>query len=100
MKEKLRTIDLTPSWSGITPLLVHIASHGASHEGRKAALAEIMRMAEIVDSLQGAAEECLPDNTAAPRKSELAMSMAQEAIEEEEPWMIDTSASRRAEEIG
>jgi len=109
MKE---TINIAPSWSGITPLLVHIASHGETHEGRKAALAEIMRMAEIVDNLQHVPDERLPcnmpDDTAPPRESEIAMSLATDHVRDEEreaedsadmPLIIPTSEARRLDEI-
>lgn len=51
MSTEPKTIDITPSWEGILPLLVHVAEHGTTAEGRNAAMDELMRLARTVDQM-------------------------------------------------
>lgn len=46
--KETRTIDVTPSWSGILNTLLLLYTEGNA-DGRKAALSELQRMAEIAD---------------------------------------------------
>jgi hypothetical protein len=45
-----QTIDLTPSWEQITPVLVHIITESSNVESREFALSELLRMARFADS--------------------------------------------------
>jgi hypothetical protein len=45
------TIDITPTWEGILPVLVEVAVNGTSLEGRKEAMNELRRLARIVDAM-------------------------------------------------
>jgi hypothetical protein len=45
-----QTIDLTPSWEQITPVLVHILTKSSNAESREFALSELLRMARFADS--------------------------------------------------
>lgn len=49
------TIDATPTWRGILPALVALVENG-TFDGRKVALAELSRMADIADSAVAAAK--------------------------------------------
>jgi hypothetical protein len=44
-----KTVDLTPTWSGILPALLAVIANGETVEARKAAEAELRRMAAIAD---------------------------------------------------
>jgi hypothetical protein len=44
----VRTIDITPTWSGILPALELALMHGSA-EGRKMAREELARMAALAD---------------------------------------------------
>jgi len=43
------TIDMTPSWEGLLPVLVHLAAHGETSDSRKVASDELTRMAKLAD---------------------------------------------------
>jgi hypothetical protein len=43
------TIDLTPTWCEILPLLIEVAANGATIEGRRNAMTELQRMARAAD---------------------------------------------------
>ncbi len=45
------TIDITPTWEGVLPVLVEVAARGETAEARKAAMAELVRLARIVDNM-------------------------------------------------
>lgn len=47
------TIDMTPTWVELMPLLVHVAIEGDTAEGRKSAMGELMRLAAAVDAKKG-----------------------------------------------
>lgn len=47
-KKQVGTIDLTPTWVGVLPLLLAAYSEGTPH-GRQLAYAELLRMAKIAD---------------------------------------------------
>lgn len=49
---EVRTIDATPTWAGLMPLLVQAAANGTTTEARNAAMGELMRLATIVDSMK------------------------------------------------
>lgn len=49
LKREVRTVDLTPTWRGILPLILTAIEHG-SHEGRQIALDELNRMADAADA--------------------------------------------------
>jgi hypothetical protein len=44
-----RTVDITPTWSGLVTLLVYVIENSETKEGRDNALAELRRMAEAAD---------------------------------------------------
>jgi hypothetical protein len=44
----MKTIDITPTWEGILPALLAVIENG-NFEGRKIALEEITRMAQLAD---------------------------------------------------
>jgi hypothetical protein len=52
MQQELRTIDITPTWSALMPLLWETAAKGDANSR-----AELMRLARIVDQLNEKAEE-------------------------------------------
>lgn len=52
MEQELRTIDITPTWAGLMPLLWETAAKGDANSR-----AELMRLARIVDQLNEKAEE-------------------------------------------
>ena len=54
-----RYVDMTPTWVSLIPLLVETANSGESASGRKAAMSELVRLAETVDKMnaQAKAEE-------------------------------------------
>jgi hypothetical protein len=45
----VKTIDLTPSWEGILPLLLAVYSNGETVEAKQTAYAELSRMARLAD---------------------------------------------------
>ena len=45
----VRTIDITPTWSGILPALIAILERGETVEARKTAEAELQKMAALAD---------------------------------------------------
>ncbi len=48
VKTKIGTIDLTPTWSGVLPVLLAALTEG-TEEGRRLAKIELARMARIAD---------------------------------------------------
>ena len=50
------TIDMTPTWEGVAPILIAALEKG-SEEGRSSARKEVKRMAKLVDMLGGVIEE-------------------------------------------
>jgi hypothetical protein len=50
MKRQTGTLDITPTWHGIMPLLTEVALNGTSPEGRDTARAELTRLAKIADA--------------------------------------------------
>lgn len=46
----IETIDLTPTWRGILPALVHLTREGDA-EGKAHAWKELYRIADIVDEM-------------------------------------------------
>lgn len=44
-----RYIDMTPTWRGLMPLLIEVAANGDSAGGRKGALDELNRLADMAD---------------------------------------------------
>lgn len=47
----MRTIDATPLWVGIMPLLIETAANGVSPEARTIAREELLRLAQAVDDM-------------------------------------------------
>jgi len=47
--ENTETLDMTPTWEGLLPVLVHLAAHGATSESRTVAMDELTRMAKLAD---------------------------------------------------
>jgi hypothetical protein len=47
-KEKIRTIDLTPTWSAVLPIFIAALQDGTP-EGQRAAKEELARMAALAD---------------------------------------------------
>ena len=54
---KVEYIDITPTWRGLLPLLVEVAANGTTYKGRKEAMAELYRLADIVDKLNAERKE-------------------------------------------
>jgi hypothetical protein len=52
----MKTIDATPTWSGVLPLCIEALIHG-NFEGRKAAMQELTRMAQLADLTVAAEQE-------------------------------------------
>lgn len=52
------TIDITPTWEELLPLLVELAANGDTVEARKYAMGELRRLARSVDERQ--AKEAKP----------------------------------------
>tara|TARA_R110000824_G_scaffold195727_2_gene378607 strand:+ start:501 stop:695 length:195 start_codon:yes stop_codon:yes gene_type:complete len=52
-----RYVDLTPTWVALLPLLVETANSGESASGRKAAMSELIRLAETVDKMNAQAKQ-------------------------------------------
>ncbi len=50
MAKAIKTINLTPTWSGIMPGIIQVLENG-SEEGRKIAREELMSLAKQVDEL-------------------------------------------------
>lgn len=44
-----QTIDLTPTWESLVPVLLHIAQHSESVKARKDIAEELVRMAQAAD---------------------------------------------------
>jgi hypothetical protein len=44
-----KTIDVTPTWSGLVTFLVYVIENSETKQGRDNALAELRRMAEAAD---------------------------------------------------
>lgn len=56
LTNELRTIDMTPTWAGLMPLLWETAAKGVPE-----AQAELMRLARIVDDLNEKAKAEVPE---------------------------------------
>lgn len=54
----METIDLTPTWREILPLYVAVLEEG-THEGRKTARDEMIRMAGAADRWNASADELI-----------------------------------------
>jgi hypothetical protein len=52
----MRTIDLTPTWAGVMPILLEAYEHGEP-EGRKIAREELMRLAQSMDEVNARSKE-------------------------------------------
>lgn len=46
----MKTIDLTPTWAGVMPLLMAVLESG-SEEGKREAREELMRLAKAMDEV-------------------------------------------------
>lgn len=54
MKNKIKTLDLTPTWQGILPALMALLNDGGE-EGRKGAIEELKSMAKAADQYRSVA---------------------------------------------
>jgi len=43
------TIDITPTWAGLLPVLIHLSVNGTTTESRAMATSELARMANLAD---------------------------------------------------
>jgi hypothetical protein len=43
------TIDMTPTWAGLLPVLIHLSVNGTTIESRAMATSELARMANLAD---------------------------------------------------
>lgn len=43
-------INVTPTWSGSLPLLLHLIKHATTTEARGTAMSELARMAKMADA--------------------------------------------------
>jgi tryptophanase len=56
----IRTIDVTPTWESILPILLMTIENGTSR-GRKVAIEELTRMAQIADKYVALSKEEEPE---------------------------------------
>jgi hypothetical protein len=54
---RVTTVDITPTWRSLMPVLVEVAVRGTSFEGRKAAMDELLRLADVVDRMNAEAKK-------------------------------------------
>lgn len=47
----MEEIDMTPTWTELLPVLVHVAANGETAKGRDEAMGELKRLAQAVDKL-------------------------------------------------
>jgi hypothetical protein len=47
--ENTKTIDMTPTWKGLLPVLVHLVENATTSESRHVAMDELTRMANLAD---------------------------------------------------
>lgn len=45
----MKTIDITPTWSAVLPILLHIARNGTDQNAMREIEKEFRRMAELAD---------------------------------------------------
>ncbi len=55
--QTMKLIDVTPTWRDLMPLLIEVAANGATTKGRREAMAELMRLADLVDEMNAAKRE-------------------------------------------
>jgi len=55
-KTKIGTVDITPTWVAVVPVLLAAIENGTS-EGRRLAIEELKRMASIADAYVAANKE-------------------------------------------
>ena len=55
--DNTKTINITPTWAALMPVLVEVAANGSTAAGRKEAMGELMRLAKIVDELNAKAKK-------------------------------------------
>lgn len=48
---KIKSIDLRPTWRGLLPALVEVAINGTDATARKVAMDELYRLADFADSV-------------------------------------------------
>lgn len=51
------TLDLTPTWESLIPLLVEVAANGTDAKARNQAMNELKRLARAVDERNAKAKE-------------------------------------------
>lgn len=47
--DTVTTIDITPTWEGLLPLLLRVHEHGTTQRARSDAFDELARMAKLAD---------------------------------------------------
>jgi hypothetical protein len=47
--ENTKTIDMTPTWKGLLPVLMHLVENATTSESRAMATSELARMANLAD---------------------------------------------------
>lgn len=55
----MESIDVTPTWTAVLPILVEAAANGETPEGRDAAWTELRRLAAIADETLPRLQEAL-----------------------------------------
>jgi hypothetical protein len=70
------TVDMTPTWEELLPLLVHRAVKGTPSSTREAAMGELLRIARAVDALNKKARDVQPIDVAVPDVPEREMTGA------------------------
>jgi hypothetical protein len=45
----MNTIDMTPTWESLVPVLIHILQHGETDAAKQAIAAELSKMAQAAD---------------------------------------------------
>lgn len=57
------TIDITPTWQSLVPVLVELSCNGTTAEARSQAMAELMRLARAVDAMNDSTRDSDDDPT-------------------------------------
>jgi hypothetical protein len=47
---QVKTIDVTPTWSGMLPVLLYLVENATTAEAKNTAYTELSRMAEMADA--------------------------------------------------
>tara|TARA_R110001599_G_scaffold243832_1_gene443763 strand:- start:229 stop:402 length:174 start_codon:yes stop_codon:yes gene_type:complete len=51
------TVDITPTWEALLPVLIRVATQGETAEAQEGAMSELLRMARACDEMNAKAKE-------------------------------------------